>query len=99
MSAQAGGVLELQVYGGADASFEMVEDDGTTYAYQRSARAGTRTTTWTWTDATKTLRWAAEGAAKPLYTHVAPVLFEAAAKKAQRAALQALSASGKVTFA
>ena len=96
-SAQAGGLLEVQVYPGKDGSFVMVEDDGISYDYQTKAEGSTRTTTWSWSDATKTLTWSVKGGASlkspNLYADVVAVLF-AAGGKVQRAASQALTASG-----
>jgi len=53
-----GGPLELHVYSGADGSFELVEDDGDTVAYE-STRV--RTTTFRWYDSAGTLSWRARG--------------------------------------
>jgi alpha-glucosidase len=108
-SAQAGGALELHVYAGADGSFEMVEDDGISLDYRDAATAAAkegamRTTTWRWSDATKTLTWAVGkgGAAlrsPNLYTAVLPLLFEEGVAGPQRAAQQPLAASGgKIVF-
>mmetsp|Transcript_122749 Transcript_122749/g.381519 ORF Transcript_122749/g.381519 Transcript_122749/m.381519 type:complete len:200 (-) Transcript_122749:110-709(-) len=53
-----GGPLEVQVYAGADGSFDLVEDDGLTYGYQ----AGTvRRTHLVWDDAAGTLSWKVTG--------------------------------------
>ena len=54
-----GGALEVRVYGGADASFAMVEDDGETDAYITSGAM--RTTTFSWNDAKATLSWTVAG--------------------------------------
>jgi alpha-glucosidase len=107
-SAQAGGMLEVQVYGGKDGSFVMVEDDGISYDYQTTPDSATRTTTWSWADSTKTLSWSTEGGAAGLksakglpnlYTHVTVVFFTAGAAAPQSAPAQALAAStGKVVF-
>ena len=97
-SAQAGGALELQVYSGADGSFEMVEDDGISLDYQSDPGGETRTTTWSWDNAAKTLTWLVEGGATlsspTLYTMVDVVLFAAEPAPPQRVARQALNASG-----
>jgi alpha-glucosidase len=50
--------LRLQIYPGHDGIFKLVEDDGTTLAYQKGAA---RLTTFSWNDATKTLSWKIEG--------------------------------------
>ena len=100
-SAEIGGLLELQVYAGQDGSFELIEDDGISYDYQTAAIASTRTTTWSWTDATKTLSWSVRGgysAGPNLYTSVLPVLFAVGATQPQQAGVQALGKAGKVVF-
>jgi hypothetical protein len=59
--------------------------------------AATRTTTWSWDDATKTLSWVVIGGFSEtanLYTTVAPVLFARGAATAQRVAPKPLSAGG-----
>jgi alpha-glucosidase len=100
-SAEAGGTLEVQVYAGSDGSFEMVEDDGISLDYRTSPDTATRTTTWKWSDATKTLTWAVQGGLQipSPYSTVAAVLFEDGVAEPQRAAQQPLGArSGKVVF-
>ena len=103
-TAMSGGLLEVQVYSGADGQFVMVEDDGISYDYQlggAAAAAVVRSTTWVWSDADKSLTWSVSGGEElkspNLYTHVAPVLFSGG--KVQRAATQSLGgAGGKVVF-
>jgi len=56
-----GGALEVHVYGGADGSFSLVEDDGESYAY--TSPGHTRTTTFAWDDAAGTLSWTVSGSA------------------------------------
>jgi alpha-glucosidase (family GH31 glycosyl hydrolase) len=97
-SAQTGGLLELQIYGGADTSFEMVEDDGISYAYRRSALVGTRTTFWNWDDSSRTLTWVAKGAAKQTYTHVTAILFSSEAKESQSSTTYTLDVRGSIVF-
>ncbi len=53
-----GGPLTVEVYPGANAHFSLVEDDGTTYNYQRGIQ---RTTVFTWNNLTHTLRWLRRG--------------------------------------
>mmetsp|Transcript_64596 Transcript_64596/g.200296 ORF Transcript_64596/g.200296 Transcript_64596/m.200296 type:complete len:200 (+) Transcript_64596:2-601(+) len=53
-----GGPLEVQVYAGADGSFDLVEDDGESLAYEAG---GVRTTRLRWSEATSTLSWEIEG--------------------------------------
>lgn len=55
------GPLEVQVYAGADATFELVEDDGHTTDYATAATAAVRRTELKWTDATSTLEWSCTG--------------------------------------
>ena len=45
------------MYAGADGAFEMVEDDGESLAYAADPAGATRTTTWRWDDADRTLEW------------------------------------------
>eukprot|EP00823_Brevimastigomonas_motovehiculus_P001293 TRINITY_DN11811_c0_g1_i1.p1 TRINITY_DN11811_c0_g1~~TRINITY_DN11811_c0_g1_i1.p1 ORF type:complete len:849 (-),score=254.76 TRINITY_DN11811_c0_g1_i1:229-2775(-) len=67
-----GGALEVQVYAGADAQFVMVEDEGMNKDYQslnggvdlqmpKINDAAIRSTTFTWTQATRTLSWVVSG--------------------------------------
>lgn len=53
-----GGPLEIHVYAGADGSFELIEDDGETTAYEAGA---VRRTTFTWSDAARVLSWHVDG--------------------------------------
>jgi alpha-glucosidase len=50
--------LEMQIYPGRDATFNFVEDDGKTLAYQTGS---VRTTTFSWNDQTRTLSWKIAG--------------------------------------
>ena len=50
--------LEIHVYPGKNGSFNMVEDDGTSYNY---TRGNTRTTAFSWNEAAKTLSWKVTG--------------------------------------
>jgi alpha-glucosidase len=50
--------LELQVYPGHDATFDLVQDDGATLAYQKGL---VRHTLFTWNDQTRTLSWKVSG--------------------------------------
>jgi len=49
-----GGALEVQVYAGADGSFELMEDDGNSTRYQQGE---VRRTKFIWDDGSKTLSW------------------------------------------
>lgn len=60
-SDQIGGQLQVQVYGGRDGKFEMVEDDGMTLEYKISGDTAVRTTDWVWSDASKTLSYSVTG--------------------------------------
>ena len=80
-SEEQGGTLEVQVYAGADGSFELFEDDGATLDYQTS-EASVRTTNFSWTNGSQTLSWVASGphpASGVAYTHMDVVLFGASA--------------------
>jgi len=101
-SGELGGLLELQVYAGADGSFTMVEDDGISLDYQNNVNA-TRTTTWTWLDSNRTLTWTVSGgasiASSSLYTWVLPVLFVQGMSKPQYAPKHKMvSTGGEVVF-
>jgi alpha-glucosidase len=50
--------LELQIYSGKDATFDFVEDDGATLAYQKG---NVRITHFTWDNGTRRLSWKIEG--------------------------------------
>lgn len=56
-----GGALEVRVYAGADAAYELVEDDGDTTAYEAGAGSAVRRTAFAWNDATATLTWSVSG--------------------------------------
>ena len=61
--------------------------------------AATRTTTWSWNDATKTLSWAVDGsfsAGANLYTRVLPVLFAHGTAGPQHAAPTPLTRAGGI---
>ena len=50
--------LEMQIYGGRDATFDLVEDDGETSAYQQGV---VRVTHFTWNEQTQQLTWKVTG--------------------------------------
>lgn len=56
-----GGRLLVHVYAGADGSFDMVEDDGSTLNYLQDYTGSTRTTSWAWDDSSRTLTWTTSG--------------------------------------
>ena len=100
-----GGTLEVQVYSGADGTFTVYEDDGTTLDYKKSADA-VRMTNFTWHDSNKTLSWSSSrgpvratepGAIK--YSTLEVVLFEAGAGTSKRSASKAIGNSGSVNMA
>jgi alpha-glucosidase len=97
-----GGPLEVRVYGGADASFAMVEDDGETDAYISTAgqKAAMRTTTYSWDDKSATLSWKVEGAFSDshTFTQLKPTLFLLAGG-VKTADVQAIGTSGTVHLA
>jgi alpha-glucosidase len=87
-----GGPLQLQIYGGSDANFTLVEDDGeTTDSVKRS-------TLFTWSENQKSLTWKATGPTVPnQFTSVECVYFSAAAE--QRKVPTDLNDGGSATFA
>lgn len=101
---EMGGALDVHIYGGHDATFAMVEDDGATDAAVTRGAAATRTTTWAWSDATKTLSWSVAGEygsaalanTTRLYTSATLMLFDRAG--AQSAVVAALGTKGSHTF-
>lgn len=54
-----GGALTVQVYAGADASFDLAEDDGESRLYESGDVASVRHTLFQWSDAKRTLSWSA----------------------------------------
>ena len=91
------GPLSIQVYAGADGKFDLVEDDGETTDYATKGSSATRVTSFTWSDATKTLSWTTTGSyATKTFAQVEAVLFSAGASKTS--ALKALGASGSISF-
>ena len=99
-----GGVLAVHVYAGADGTFDLVEDDGETldYAAVGGEAHATRTTTFTWRDASRTLSWSRAGAfAGDARSFVAidAVLLEAGRPYPVKHESAALSGSpGKIVF-
>lgn len=76
-----GGPLEVQIYGGADGSFKLVEDDGESIDYEVGR---VRETTLRWYDAACTLSWRARGAAtNQSFKELQVVLFDHARHKDQ----------------
>ena len=103
-----GDKLEVHVYGGADGTFTMFEDDGSTLDYRSPTKKAdaVRKTTFTWNDTTKTLSWSsnrgpvsATGAGAIKYTSLEVVLFEAQASASTRSASYTIGNSGSVKMA
>uniref|UniRef100_A0A7S4Q967 DUF5110 domain-containing protein n=1 Tax=Alexandrium monilatum TaxID=311494 RepID=A0A7S4Q967_9DINO len=88
-----GGALEVQVYGGADGVFKLVEDDGATTAYESGE---VRSTRLAWDDARRTLSWTTRGAdAGPqAFRELFVTLFEPSG--VQRSSVHPLGQSGSV---
>ena len=109
-TAQAGGLLELQIYAGADGDFDMVEDDGISYDYSGEAAGAAsdednpmvRTTTWRWNDSDKTLTWSVRGGeslkSAHAYTHVLPVLFAKDCEAEHGQVVVLTESGGKIVF-
>jgi alpha-glucosidase len=86
--------LEVQIYPGHDASFNLVEDDGKTLAYKKG---DVRITRFTWNDQTQTLSWSASGPYESAnrFHAVNAVLFAPQGKVGKKAEL---GASGSLAF-
>ena len=96
-----GGVLEVQVYGGGDASFEMYEDDGTSNDYTNSGNF--RVTSFLWNDGTGTLKWKVDGGKKSYnggndYTDIRIALYDAGSKDAIRSKTVKIGRKGEVNM-
>ena len=89
-----GGPLELQIYPGHDAKFELIEDDGQTTAYLNGQL---RRTTFNWNDTARKLTWTIEGpyAGKDIFKEMNVELFDPAGKKSANSSLQS---SGELTI-
>ena len=79
-SQMPGGPLELEIYPGKDATFTLVEDDGTTTNYLNGQMLATM---FKWNDASGQLSWTTEGnyAGNDIYKNVHVVVFDRAGKK------------------
>jgi alpha-glucosidase len=86
--------LEMQIYPGHDATFSLVEDDGTTIDYQTGKK---RVTEFSWNDKTKTLSWIAGGsyAGANVFKNMKAVLFSSTGRVEEQAAL---SGPGSIVF-
>mmetsp|Transcript_77113 Transcript_77113/g.200920 ORF Transcript_77113/g.200920 Transcript_77113/m.200920 type:complete len:640 (-) Transcript_77113:313-2232(-) len=94
-----GGPLEVQVYAGANCGFRLVEDDGSTTAYQDGR---VRTTLFKWDEASGTLSWTVGGllghkAVPNAFVDVAVVVYDHIANDTLRLPAQALNSSGSVS--
>jgi len=102
-SGEAGGLLEVHVYAGDDGVFTMVEDDGISWDYRDKSDAATRTTTWRWIDANRTLVWSVSGGKllddAQIYSTMTAVLFEKGKGSGRRSGVQPITSDGgRVVF-
>ena len=96
-----GGLLEVQVYGGADASFSFYEDDGSSNDYANSGNV--RVTLLVWNDAKCTLMWNVAGGEERYkggndYTDVRVALYRAGAKGVVRSKVVKIGISGQIVM-
>jgi alpha-glucosidase len=89
-----GGPLELQVYRGQDATFTLVEDDGSTMNYQNGK---IRRTTFKWDEAQGRLSWQRDGAysGRDVFRKLHVVVFDSRGKTE---AEHRLNSSGKINL-
>eukprot|EP00928_Gymnodinium_smaydae_P089309 TRINITY_DN73299_c0_g1_i1.p1 TRINITY_DN73299_c0_g1~~TRINITY_DN73299_c0_g1_i1.p1 ORF type:complete len:794 (-),score=67.51 TRINITY_DN73299_c0_g1_i1:54-2435(-) len=92
------GPLEMRIYSGADASFEMLEDDGETNAYQEGQLRSTR---FAWCETTKTLTWAVTNRAPARASSFKSVIayLYVSTGEVKVSQLKDLHASGAISFA
>ena len=99
-----GGALELQVYSGADGSFVFVEDDGETLDYESGSTSTIKTTTYEWSDKSKTLSWKVGGSFKGdahTFTQVYVTMFEVVDGKnvkQTKSGVKTIGTSGTISF-
>ena len=77
-----GGALEVQVYGGADGHFALVEDDGETTDYATGGKV--RKTSLAWDDSSSTLSWTVNDGATTspqMFTQLYVTLFSGGSRK------------------
>ncbi len=86
--------LEMQIYGGHDAAFDLVEDDGETRAYQQGV---VRITHFSWDERAQTLTWKVSGdyQGDTAFSAVKAVLFSPGARVEKEASLRK---DGAVSF-
>ena len=90
-----GGALDVVVYTGADATFIMIEDDGDSTDYKTAGNV--RTTSFTWTEATKTLSWTVSGSfAGDANSFASLQLTAISTKGMSTSATKALGSSGSI---
>ena len=94
-----GGLLEVQVYGGRDASFEMYEDDGTSNDYTNSGNI--RVTSYLWNDGEGTLKWNVDGGEKSYsggndYTDIRIALYDTGSKDVVRSKTVQIGVKGEI---
>jgi len=89
-----GGPLELQIYPGKNARFNLVEDDGETTAYLDGQ---VRQTAFQWEDAVKRLTWKVQGPydGKDVFRNLRVVLFDPSGVRQRDCPLER---SGSVRF-
>eukprot|EP00747_Dinoflagellata_sp_TGD_P024811 gnl/TRDRNA2_/TRDRNA2_130813_c1_seq1.p1 gnl/TRDRNA2_/TRDRNA2_130813_c1~~gnl/TRDRNA2_/TRDRNA2_130813_c1_seq1.p1 ORF type:complete len:641 (+),score=67.07 gnl/TRDRNA2_/TRDRNA2_130813_c1_seq1:251-1924(+) len=92
-----GGPLEVQVYSGESGSFELVEDDGETMAYE-SPGSAVRRTLLNWDDAARKLSWSVSGTpGAQAFTRLSVVLFSPTGVR--RSGVRQLNTHGSISFA
>lgn len=96
-----GGLLEVQVYGGADASFELYEDDGMSNDYANSRNF--RVTSLIWNDTKSTLMWNVDGGEKSYkdgndYTEIRAALYNVGATAVVRSKVVKIGTSGQIVI-
>jgi alpha-glucosidase len=86
-----GGPLEVEVYPGKNATFSLVEDDGSSTAY---ATGDLRRTTFTWDDAARKLSWTIQGnfAGNSIFKDMTISLFDPQHGPMQKTGLNLISA-------
>ena len=95
------GLLEIQVYAGADATFALHEDDGFSNDYATSGNV--RVTSLIWDDANQLLKWNVIGGEKRYpngndYTEIRVALYEKDAKGVVRSGIVDINESGQIAM-
>jgi len=91
-----GGPLEVHIYAGSNGDFTLVEDDGSTKAYEAGA---TRRTIFKWDDAAREMTWQVEGnfSDQSIFVDAEFLLFSAGG--VHKSGLRKLGSGGSVSFA